>query len=241
MKLRPFFYFATALLITSCGQNESNETKVTNIETTTETTMQQDIVKEIIEGRETLDLGKFTWVNQPKQFSIEDGKLVLTTEEKTDLWQHTLNGADLSNAPVFVLNTHEQNFTFTVKTEFSDAKTLYDQCGPIVYMDRDNWLKASVENAGEEGGFLGSVNNMEGRSDWATTIIAGDIKTMWYKVSRTGCDVVVSSSTDGEKFNILRFTHINKAEDDVCIGVYACSPGEGASFKAVFSEMTFSK
>lgn len=67
--------------------------------------MEQDIVKEIIEGREALDLNKFFWVNEPKQFSIEEGKLVLTTEEKTDLWQHTLNGADLSNAPIFVLKT----------------------------------------------------------------------------------------------------------------------------------------
>ncbi len=240
MKLYQIILCGAALLISSCGQNENNNT-VSNNETKTETVMDQDIVKDIIEGREALDLSKFFWVNEPKQFAIEDGKLVLTTEEKTDLWQHTLNGADLSNAPIFVLKTQEQNFTFTVKTDYSGSSTLYDQCGPIVYMDRDNWLKASVENAGEEGGFLGSVNNMEGRSDWATTIIPGDVKTMWYKVSRTGCDVVVSNSTDGEKFNILRFTHINKAEDAVCIGVYACSPGEGASFKAVFSDMSFSK
>lgn len=240
MKLYQIILCSAALIISSCGQSENNKT-VTDNEKTNEINMEQDIVKEIIEGREEFDLNKFFWVNEPKQFAIEDGTLVLTTEEKTDLWQHTLNGADLSNAPIFVLKTQVQNFTFTVKTDFSGSGTLYDQCGPIVYMDRDNWLKASVENAGEEGGFLGSVNNMEVRSDWATTIIPGDIKTMWYKVSRTGCDVVVSNSTDGEKFNILRFTHINKAEDAVCIGVYACSPGEGASFKAVFSEMSFAK
>lgn len=239
-KLHTLLICGAALMTTSCGQPLKNDNAAAPEEQTASVVLEKDIVKDILEGKATLDLNQFTWVNAPKEYAIEGGKLTLITEEKTDLWQHTLNGADLSNAPVLMLQT-QQDFTFTVKTEFSDAKTMYDQCGPIIYMDRDNWLKASVENAGEEGGYLGSVNNIDGHSDWATSTIPGDIKTVWYKVNRMGCDVIVSSSTNGQKYSILRFAHMNKAEDVVGIGLYACSPGEGASFKAVYSDMSFSK
>lgn len=141
---------------------------------------------------------------------------------------------------MYVLDTSLQQFSFTVKTKFSDAKTMYDQCGPIIYINEDNWLKASVEMS-PEAGMLGSVNNAEGRSDWAKSLIPADVKTVWYNVRRNGCDFIITSSLDGQKFDILRFCHVNGADADVKVGVYACSPGEKAGFKAVFSDMKFSK
>lgn len=142
---------------------------------------------------------------------------------------------------MYVLDTSLQQFSFTVKTEFSDAKTMYDQCGPLVYVDENNWLKASVEFS-PDGGMLGSVNNAEGRSDWATSIIPSDVKTVWYRVMRNGCDFIITSSLDGQKFDILRFCHLNGADSrNVKVGVYACSPEQDGSFKAVFSDMKFSK
>ena len=38
----------------------------------------------------------------------------------------------------------ENYFTFTVKTEFTSGHR-FDQCGIAMYLDSENWLKASVE------------------------------------------------------------------------------------------------
>lgn len=32
------------------------------------------------------------WIREPKKYSIEDDKIVLITEENTDLWQKTYYG-----------------------------------------------------------------------------------------------------------------------------------------------------
>ena len=42
------------------------------------------------------------------------------------------------------MTTGEQYFSFIVKTEF-DSKVRFDQCGVALYLDSENWLKASIE------------------------------------------------------------------------------------------------
>ena len=122
-----------------------------------------------------------------------------------------------------------------VKTEF-DSKHRFDQCGVVVYLNSENWLKASIEYENEVMQHLGSVVTNEGYSDWATTEIEAAVKSMWYRLSRRNNDFCIENSTDGKKFKQMRICHLDKADDEISFGIYACSP-ENSSFRAKFTDM----
>ena len=179
------------------------------------------------------------WTREPKRSEITDDKIVIYTDPNTDLWQRTYYGFQNDNAPVLQLKTAEKFFSFTVKTEF-ESKVLFDQCGVVMYLDSENWLKASIEYENERFQRLGSVVTNLGYSDWATTDIDAAVKTMWYRLNRRESDYCIECSTDGVEFHQMRICHLWKGADEVVFGVYACSPGQ-SSFKAVFTEMEVSE
>ncbi len=77
-----------------------------------------------------------------------------------------------------------------------------------------------------------------GYSDWATTEISPEIKTMWYRLSRRNDDFCIECSSDGKEFAQMRICHLQKALGKIKFGVYACSP-ENSSFKAKFRHFSF--
>ena len=104
----------------------------------------------------------FQWIREPRSFEIEDGKLVVVSNPHTDLWQRTYYHFRNDNAPVFQMETEKQFFSFSVKTEFQESGCRFDQCGIVMYLDSENWLKASGEYENEEFQHLGSVFNNHG-------------------------------------------------------------------------------
>ena len=182
------------------------------------------------------DIAKMKWTREPESCSIADGKIEITTRPGTDLWQRTYYHFRNDNAPVFQMETDEQFFSFIVKTEFSGAHHRFDQCGVVLYLDSENWLKGSVEYENEEYQHLGSVVTNRGWSDWATTAIDAKQKIMWYRLSRRADDYRMECSQDGVHFTQMRICHMWEGGQRIAFGVYACSP-EDSSFQAVFSDM----
>ena len=133
------------------------------------------------------------------------------------------------------MTTDEKYFSFVVKTEFA-SKRRFDQCGIVMYLDSDNWLKASIEYENEEYQRLGSVATNLGFSDWATTDIPASVKSMWYRFSRRESDYCIECSYDGVTFKQMRICHMWKGAEDIQFGIYACSPEE-SSFEATFTHM----
>lgn len=181
------------------------------------------------------DINKLVWTREPADFLITEDKIEITTGPHTDLWQRTYYHFRNDNAPVLQLSTEEKFFSFTVKTSF-DSKHRFDQCGVVMYLDSDNWLKASIEYENEKFQHLGSVVTNSGYSDWATTVIDANIKTMWYRLSRREDDFCIECSQDGINFSQMRICHMHKAQGEISFGIYACSPEE-SSFTAVFTNM----
>lgn len=175
------------------------------------------------------------WVRKPKQTVITENSVEFITEPKTDLWQRTYYGFQNDNAPILQTKTAEKYFSFTVKTAF-ESKQRFDQCGVAMYLDSDNWLKASIEYENAQYQRLGSVVTNHGYSDWATTDISADIREMWYRLSRRKNDYCIECSTDGINFRQMRICHMWEGAGDIVFGIYACSP-EQSSFKAVFTNM----
>lgn len=134
------------------------------------------------------------------------------------------------------METEEKFFSFIVKTEFRASKTRFDQCGIVMYLDSENWLKGSIEYENDKYQHLGTVVTNQGYSDWATTTIDTSIKSMWYRFSRRNDDYRVECSIDGVSFQQMRICHMKNGKGKIRFGIYACSP-ENSSFKAIFSNM----
>ena len=183
-----------------------------------------------------MDLNEFRWTRQPKSFEIKDGTISVTTLPHTDLWQRTYYHFQNDNAPVYQMKTDEKYFSFIVKTSFEESHHRFDQCGIVMYLDSDNWIKGSVECENDKFQHLGSVVTNNGNSDWATTEIPADVKSMWYRFSRREDDYCIECSDDGEKWKQMRICHMTKGDGEIQFGIYACSP-EDSSFTAVFSDM----
>ena len=175
------------------------------------------------------------WIREPKEYVITEDKVKIITEPHTDLWQRTYYHFRNDNAPVLQLTTNEKYFSFVVKTEF-ESKHRFDQCGIAMYLDSDNWIKASIEYENENFQHLGSVVTNNGYSDWATTEIDASVKSMWYRFSRREDDYCIECSKDGITFNQMRVCHMWNGGGEIQFGIYACSP-EASSFKATFTNM----
>jgi len=188
------------------------------------------------------------WINKPASSQVRNDIVVIDTEPETDFWQRTYYGFRNDNAPALLFSS-AANFSFTVKANF-DYRDLFDQCGLIIYLDDENWFKASIEYINKEFSRLGSVVTNDGHSDWATTDfeLADEI---WYRLSRRGPDFLIESSRNGVDFSQMRLFHLHAlgettqemgkvnpplpAEKTVRFGVYACSPSS-SSFRAEFTE-----
>jgi len=184
----------------------------------------------------TMNTKNFQWIREPAVYSITEKRIEITTEPHTDLWQRTYYHFRNDNAPVLQMETDEPFFSFTVRSDFSTSQHRFDQCGIVLYLDSENWLKGSVEYENEDFQHLGSVVTNHGYSDWATTAISADIRTMWYRLSRRQDDYCIECSQDGVHFSQMRICHMWDGAGKIRFGVYACSP-EDSSFTAVFTDM----
>ena len=187
----------------------------------------------------SFDVNALSWTREPKEYSINENKIEIITEPHTDLWQRTYYHFRNDNAPALQMESDEMFFSFTVKTEF-ESKCRFDQCGIIMYLDSENWLKASIEYENECFQHLGSVVTNNGYSDWATTEIDASVKSMWYRLSRREDDFCIECSEDGVIFRQMRVCHMFEGGGKVRFGIYACSPEE-SSFKATFTHMELSE
>lgn len=196
------------------------------------------------------DFSNGQWINEPDKYEVSPQEISITTDPGTDLWQRSYYGFRNDNAPALLIESIE-NFTFTVKTSY-EYKARFDQCGLLIYLDSENWFKASIEYEEEEFSRLGSVVTNSGYSDWATTDIPLP-EDIWYRLSRRGPDFLIESSLDGEIFRQMRVFHMHKlgktteemgkcnpplpARTICSFGVYACSPSN-SSFTAKFRNMS---
>lgn len=216
-------FFACA--VTACTHSRENAT--TNLSESNDMMMKQFVKENLF------------WTREPRRCSICDTLITITTDPKTDLWQRTYYGFRNDNAPVLQMRTAQESFTFTVKTAF-DSSALFDQCGIAIYLDSENWMKASIEYENETFQRLGSVVTNNGYSDWATHDIPSSIKEMWYRLSRRGSDYYIETSTDGVTFRQMRAFHLFRGEGEIAFGIYAASPVDH-SFTARFTDMTVSE
>lgn len=69
----------------------------------------------------------FYWVREPENYQISDNEIRMTTEAHTDLWQKTDYHFVNDNAPLFLISIEEKYSYFSVKTDFSNNYTCFNQ------------------------------------------------------------------------------------------------------------------
>jgi len=186
-----------------------------------------------------VNIHEMKWIKEPKKYKISEDVIEITTEPFTDLWQRTYYHFRNDNAPMLQLSSNKQYFSFIVKTEF-DTKVRYDQCGIVMYIDSENWLKASAEYENSNIQRLGSVVTNNGYSDWSSMDIDASIKNIWFRLSRRGNDFCIENSFDGINFKQMRVCHMFNIKETIQFGVYACS-AENSSFRAIFKDLEITK
>jgi regulation of enolase protein 1 (concanavalin A-like superfamily) len=191
------------------------------------------------------------WINPPQLFAFNDNGVSLQTEPGTDFWQRTFYGFRNENAPAYLFDRCD-NFTFTVTVE-CEYKTLFDQAGIIIWIDQNNWIKASLEYENAEFSRLGVVVTNDGHSDWSTRNSPA-VPRIEFRVSRRGPDFLIEARTDTD-WEQLRIAHLSALGEttavmgttpsaqltncnSVGVGVYACSPG-ASQFGAKFRHLAF--
>ncbi|MBK1878966.1 DUF1349 domain-containing protein [Pelagicoccus mobilis] len=198
-----------------------------------------------------LDLKSAKWLNKPRSSEVKGTTVSITTEPGTDFWQRSFYGFRNDNAPALLWSS-DANFTFAVKVNI-DYRKQFDQCGLIVYLDNENWFKASIEFENDQFSRLGSVVTNTGYSDWATSDIPLPPE-IHYRLSRRGPDFLIEFSYDGTDFKQMRIFHLHSLEQTteemgkanpplpaknvIQFGVYACSPLD-SSFTAQFTNFQF--
>jgi hypothetical protein len=163
----------------------------------------------------------FYWFNQPGRYRLGAG-LEIYTDAKTDFWQNTHYGFRRDDGHC-LLTRQRGDFTLTTQVEFRPREK-YDQCGLMVRLDSQNWIKVSTEYEDEQASRLGSVVTNLGYSDWATQDVPSRQREMGYRISKRGSDFLLEGSFDGLIWLQLRITHLHQPAEEYEIGVYACSP-----------------
>ena len=140
---------------------------------------------------------------ETEHYTVSAERIEIITQPHTDLWQRTYYHFRNDNAPVLQFSTEKKFFSFSVKTEFA-SEHRFDQSGIAVYIDVENWIKASVEYEDGKIQRLGSVVPNGGYSDWASTDIDASIKVMWFRLSRRKNDFCIENSADRSLSYLLR-------------------------------------
>ncbi len=174
------------------------------------------------------------WLNAPASATISAQEISFDTVPHTDLWQRTYYHFRNDNAPMLQFACSEQFFSFSFKVIFAAAHQRFDQAGLVLYLDSDNWLKASVEYENGQFSHLGAVVTNGGFSDWSTQEVSA-ISEIYLRLSRRADDFKIEYSLDGTNYHQMRICHLAKANGEIKCGIYACSPEE-SSFKAIFRE-----
>lgn len=163
----------------------------------------------------------FHWFNPPTRYQFGSG-LEVYTDEKTDFWQGTHYGFRRDDGHC-LLTSLTGDFCMTTRVEFHPRER-YDQCGLIVRLDSQNWIKTSTEYEDVQHSRLGSVVTNLGYSDWATQDIPSTQRAMWYRIHKNGSDFLIETSFDGRDWRQLRIAHLHKPFESIEAGLYACSP-----------------
>ncbi len=168
------------------------------------------------------------WYNQPPQFNVEGGTIIITSGPKTDFWRKTHYGFIRDNGH-FYYQQVTGDFVAEVKIT-GQYNALYDQAGLMVRQDEITWLKCGIEFV--EGVQQASAVVTRDFSDWSIIPLPQNPASIWLRLIRKESAIEVHYSVDGRQYKMLRLAYLTPHES-VMVGPMIASP-EGKGFTATF-------
>ncbi|MEL6269957.1 MAG: DUF1349 domain-containing protein [Chloroflexota bacterium] len=175
------------------------------------------------------------WVNEPREWHDDNGKLTVRADGKTDYWRVTRHDFIKDDAP-FYYREVTGDFTARVKVTGQYAD-LYDQAGLMVRESETVCLKCGIE-------FLDGVQQASAVitrdfSDWSIVPLPDAPPAVWFRVQRFGTAIEVSFSRDGADHTLIRQGYLSAAET-LQVGMMCAAP-QGDGFRTVFEHFAVTR
>lgn len=183
-------------------------------------------------------LQDFEWLNEPENVVFRDKAMHIVAENKTDFWQSKHHNFGQDNGHFFFTRRND-DFSLLIKWSYVQSQP-YDQCGIMLRIDNNNWIKASIMYDNPERPVLGTGVTQNGYTDWAAQDISLGVKDIWFKLKRSHGDYMLYYSLDGDCYKQIRVAHLLNDVEEIKVGAYICSP-KNDSFEAILSQLEFEK
>lgn len=175
-------------------------------------------------------LEKMQWFNEPENWTIENGILVMDVTPQSDYWRVSHYGFTVDDAPfLYTLRGGE----FEVKVKISGKyKERFDQAGLMLRIDKENYVKAGIEFV--DGKYNLSAVVTHGTSDWSVIKLDEPIDFVWIKAVRRLDAVEIFYSFDDKEYTMMRNCWMQD-NTPIMVGMMAACP-DGNGFEATFEE-----
>lgn len=160
-----------------------------------------------------------SWLNEPRQWSIDGETVTAVTEANTDFWRETFYDFIRDYGHCF----HQSvtgDFTAAV-TIAGDYETLYDQSGLMLRVDECNWLKTGIEFT--DGAVHISTVVTRDFSDWSMTPLTSFSGQVAMRLTRHGTALRVQYLDESGTWQLVRLAYLDLPET-VQVGMMLCSP-----------------
>jgi regulation of enolase protein 1 (concanavalin A-like superfamily) len=170
-----------------------------------------------------------SWLNEPPQWSHDEGLIRVVTGMKTDFWRHTFYGYVTDNGHFF---HRPVTGDFTAEVVVSAGHSaLFDQAGLMIRADERTWLKTGLEVT--SGAVQLSTVLTRDDSDLSVVPVPGYRGHLLLRLTRFGSAVCVHRGDEDGFWHLVRLGHLDLPET-VEVGVMCCSP-ERAGLEVSFS------
>ncbi len=175
-------------------------------------------------------LEKMQWFNEPENWRIENGTLVMDVTPQSDYWRVSHYGFTVDDAPfLYTLRGGE----FEVKVKISGKyKERFDQAGLMLKIDKENYVKAGIEFV--DGKYNLSAVVTHGTSDWSVIKLDEPVNFVWIKAVRRLDAVEIFYSFDDKEYTMMRNCWMQD-NTPIMVGMMAACP-DGNGFEATFEE-----
>ncbi len=175
-----------------------------------------------------MSLEKMLWFNEPEEWEIKDGALIMDVTPQSDYWRISHYGFTVDDAPFYYTTRGGE---FEVKARISgDYKARFDQAGLMLRIDHENYIKAGIEFV--DGKYHLSTVVTHHTSDWSVIPLAEPVPYVWIKAVRRLDAVEIFYSFDDKDYVMMRNAWLQD-NTPVQVGLMAANP-DGQGFKARF-------
>ncbi len=175
-------------------------------------------------------MNKMEWYNAPKNYTVEEEKLIMEVTPLSDYWRKTHYGFTVDDGS-FYYETRGGEFEVSLKIT-GEYKTRFDQMGLMLRIDEKHWIKTGIEYVDGVYNFSAVVTN--DYSSWNVIALKGKPKSIWIKAIRKIDAVEIFYSLDGKIYHMSNLAYFPENKPAM-VGMMAASP-DGQGFKAIFEE-----